>query len=55
VSGEETCGAEGWTRSDAEVVCDLPTGHDGPHVDTWEGWEWPSPRVTPSERTTDPA
>jgi hypothetical protein len=47
----DACGAEGWTHDDGEVVCDLTPGHDGPHVDSWEGWEWPSPRPIPSAKT----
>lgn len=26
--------------SNAFAVCDLDTGHDGPHADLYEGWEW---------------
>jgi hypothetical protein len=34
------CGDLCWTTNSTEAVCDLAVGHEGPHVDTFEGWEW---------------
>jgi hypothetical protein len=36
----DSCQAEGWTHNSEEVICDLPEGHGGKHVDRWMGWEW---------------
>lgn len=33
------CGAPG-LADDRDVVCDLGGGHDGPHADLYDGWEW---------------
>lgn len=37
---EEVCGAEGWNDGN-EFWCDMREGHGGPHIDTYQGWEWP--------------
>lgn len=38
---EESCQSVCWMEEYArDAECTLPLNHEGPHVDTWEGWEW---------------